>query len=459
MTAAHQTTEHQAGESPSVPPAPHESAGRGQIQFGVFFQGVNFSTIWHWPESGDHIAFESFRRVAQTAERGVFAAFFLGEGLRLREHLGRLHELDVVGRPDALTQEAALAAVTSRIGLAATLSTTFNDPVDIAYRLASLNQLSGGRNAWNIVTTHNAWTGENFRRGGYVADADRYRHAESFVNAVKAIWAAAESGADRPLRYRDEFYELEVERTLPLVPGGRPVLIQAGESPEGRDFAARHADLVFTMHTEFERAHEFGRDIARRAAGFGRPEGSVLPFPSASFVIGDSDAEARDKLREVRLAQITPQTALAYLEQFWGTSLSAYDPDGPLPDIDPVQEVSNVTRGSGFQNAKTAQLADEWREEAKDRGLSIREFVIDRAARGNDMNGFVGSVQTIADHLQRYAEGGVVAGFNITPYLSPTGLDDIVNRLVPELQSRGIYPEAYAGTTLREHLGLDPELP
>ncbi|MFJ3928608.1 LLM class flavin-dependent oxidoreductase, partial [Streptomyces sp. NPDC090022] len=132
------------------------TAPRNQIQFGVFFQGVNSTTIWTEPESGSQTAFESFRRIAQTAERGLFAAFFLGEGLRLREHLGQLHDLDVVGRPDAQTQLAALAAITDRIGLVATQNTTYNDPVDLAHRLQSLDLLSGGRAAWNVVTTDNA---------------------------------------------------------------------------------------------------------------------------------------------------------------------------------------------------------------------------------------------------------------------------------------------------------------
>src|SRR4051812_1380348 len=152
-----------------------------QIQFGVFFQGVNFSTVWHWPESGSQTDFESFRRVAQTAERGLFSAFFLGEGLRLREHLGKIHDLDVVGRPDAQTALAALAAITTNIGLVATQNTTYNDPADLAHRLASLDMLSGGRAAWNIVTTDNAWTGANFRRGGFLKHEDRYVRAEAFV--------------------------------------------------------------------------------------------------------------------------------------------------------------------------------------------------------------------------------------------------------------------------------------
>src|SRR6478609_8397985 len=164
----------------------------GQIQFGVFFQGVNSGTIWKAPESGSQTDFESFRRIAQTAERGLFAAFFLGEGLRLREHLGRPHALDVAGRPDAQT---ALAAVTTNIGLVATQNTTYNDPADLAHRLSTLDLLSGGRAAWNIVTTDNAWTGANFRRGGYLDHADRYVHAEAFVETAKRIWDSWEDGA------------------------------------------------------------------------------------------------------------------------------------------------------------------------------------------------------------------------------------------------------------------------
>ncbi|WP_080791906.1 LLM class flavin-dependent oxidoreductase [Corynebacterium pacaense] len=430
----------------------------GEIQFGIFFHGVNFTTIWHWPESGDQIDFESFRRFAQTAERGKFAAFFLGEGLRLREHLGRLHDLDVVGRPDAQTAEAALAAVTTRLGLVATQSTTYNDPADLAYRLASLNHLSQGRNAWNIVTTHNAWTGENFRRGGYVSYEDRYRHADSFVTAVKEIWRAGERG-EPGLRYRDDFYDLDVRRTLPLVPGGRPVLFQAGDSPSGRDFAVRHADIIFSAHPEFGDATAFAADIEQRALRAGRAPGSVRPFPGSTFVVADSEKEAQDKWYEVRRAQITPQTAVAYLEQFWGRELQDFDPDGPLPDVDPVITDADVTRGSGFQANNTRKLIDAWRGQARDRGWSIREFVINHTNRGNDTNGFVGTPSSIADSLQRYAETGIVAGFNISPYLTPVGLDEIVNLLVPELQDRGIYPREYAGTTLREHLGLSEEVP
>jgi hypothetical protein len=156
-------------------PRPH-----AQLHFGVFFQGVNHWTIWSAPDSGSQIDPASFRRVAQTAERGLFDAFFLGEGLRLREIDGRIHDLDVAGRPDAITQLAALAAVTCRIGLVSTSNSTFNEPADLARRLSGLDLLSEGRAGWNVVTTDNAWTGANFRRGGYLDHADRYRRAEEF---------------------------------------------------------------------------------------------------------------------------------------------------------------------------------------------------------------------------------------------------------------------------------------
>lgn len=173
----------------------------GELQFGVFFQGVNSGTIWKAAESGSQTDFESFRRIVQTAERGLFAAFFLGEGLRLREHLGRPHALDVVGRPDAQTMLAALASVTKNIGLVATQNTTYNDPADLAHRLSSLDLISGGRAAWNIVTTDNAWTGANFRRGGYLDHADRYKHAEAFVETTKRIWDSWESAEGPPAVY------------------------------------------------------------------------------------------------------------------------------------------------------------------------------------------------------------------------------------------------------------------
>jgi FMN-dependent oxidoreductase (nitrilotriacetate monooxygenase family) len=429
----------------------------GKIQFGVFFQGVNSGTIWKAPESGSQTDFESFRRIAQTAERGLFAAFFLGEGLRLREHLGRPHALDVAGRPDAQTMLAALASVTRNIGLVATQNTTYNDPADLAHRLASLDLLSGGRAAWNVVTTDNAWTGANFRRGGYLDHADRYVHAEAFVRTAKRIWDSwnGEPGQEASWErvvHEGQHYTVKVTPRLPRSAQYRPVLFQAGDSPEGRDFAARQADVIFSAHPKFEAAVAFREDIVARTVAAGRDANDVQIMPASEFILGATEEEAREKKEWVRSLQIGPQQAIAYLEQFWGRELSSYDPDGPLPEIDPVVEETSETRGSGFHGAKARDLAAQWRAEAAEKGWSIRQFVSSRTARIDST--FTGSYSSVADTLAEYARVGAVDGFNISPWIIPNGLDDIVNHLVPELQERGVYPTEYAGSTLRENLGL-----
>lgn len=445
-----------------------EQPTKNHIRLGVFFQGVNSNTVWKTPEAGSQTDFESFRRLAQTAERGLFSAFFLGEGLRLREHLGAVHDLDVVGRPDAQTMLAALAAVTSNIGLVATQNTTYNDPADLAHRLASLDLLSGGRAAWNIVTTDNAWTGANFRRGGYLDHQDRYTHAEAFVETAKAIWDSWGSediaatgrqaswlkpGAATPIEHQGAHYTIDYTSRLPRSAQSRPVLFQAGDSAEGRDFAARQADVIFSAHTGLQAATDFRADITARTLKAGRAASAVKIMPGAEFILAETPQAAEEKRRWVKEQQIGPQQALAYLEQFWGESLEGIDPEGPLPSFDPKISESDVTRGSGFQGAKAVELTREWRETATAQGLNILEFV--RAKSGRSDGTFAGSYTQVADQLEQFAARGVIDGFNVTPWLIPNGLDDIVNHLVPELQERGIYPTEYSGSTLRENLGLD----
>uniref|UniRef100_A0A8W7PS86 Luciferase-like domain-containing protein n=2 Tax=cellular organisms TaxID=131567 RepID=A0A8W7PS86_ANOCL len=213
------------------------------------------------------------------------------------------------------------------------------------------------------------------------------------------------------------------------------------------------ADVIFSAHPKFDDAVEFRRDIVARSVAAGRGANAVQIMPASEFILAATPEEAEEKKAWVRSLQIGPQQAIAYLEQFWGRELSSYDPDGPLPDIDPVVEETSETRGSGFHGAKARQLADQWRAEAKDKGLSIRQFVTSKTARIDST--FTGSYSAVADHLAEYARVGAVDGFNISPWLIPTGLDDIVNHLVPELQERGVYPTEYRGTTLRENLGLE----
>ena len=165
-----------------------EASRRKQIQLGAHFPGVNNTTVWSDPSAGSQIAFESFVHLAKSAERGLFDFFFLAEGLRLREHRGKIHDLDVVGRPDTFTVLAALAAVTDNLGLSGTINTTFNEPYEVARQFATLDHLSDGRSAWNMVTSSDAFTGENFRRGGFLAHADRYHRAEEFITVARRFW-------------------------------------------------------------------------------------------------------------------------------------------------------------------------------------------------------------------------------------------------------------------------------
>ncbi|QAY69275.1 NtaA/DmoA family FMN-dependent monooxygenase [Xylanimonas protaetiae] len=428
-----------------------------QVHFGVFFQGVNHTTIWSDPESGSQTDFASFERVVRTAERGLFDAFFLGEGLRLRESRGRLHDLDVVGRPDAVTQLAALAAVTERIGLVATQNTTYNDPADLARRLQSLDVLSGGRAAWNVVTTDNAWTGANFRRGGYLDHAERYERAAAVLRTARAIWDAFPDAGDDVSRVEVAGSALRtpadvaIDPTTPRSPQGHPVIFQAGDSPAGRDFAAAHADVIFSAHgSVLDDALAFAADVRRRVVAAGRPEDDLKIFPGTSIIVGDTPADAEEKARWVRSQQVTPATALSIVGNVWGEDLSGYDPDGPLPAHDPVVEELGGERGSATTGARTREIAQKWRAISEAEGLSIRQLVI----RNSGERGFVGTPSTVAEELTRWVRTGAVDGFNITPWIVPSGLDDIVDRVVPELQERGAYRTAYEGTTLREHVGL-----
>lgn len=454
------------GTDPTDVPRPD-----AQLHFGVFFQGVNHWTIWSDPSSGSQIAPESYLQVARTAERGLFDAFFLGEGLRLREVDGRIHDLDIAGRPDAITQLAALAAQTDRIGLVSTSNTTYNEPADLARRLSSLDVLSDGRAGWNVVTTDNAWTGENFRRGGFLDHVDRYRRAEQFVDTARRIWDSwrddaiatgreasswsAPDAIDTVTVHTDQF-DLALTPTAPRSRQGHPVIFQAGDSTEGRDFAARNADVIFSAHgSDFDDALAFADDIRARLRAAGRHEDDLRILPGTSIVVGETPQDAVEKARWVRRQQVTPRTALALAGLLWNLDFADRDPDGPVPADEPAPPDNSGAFGAA-RYADARDRVRNWQEQSAANGWSLRDTVI---ALGPRSAGHVGSPAELADRFARFARYGAIDGFNISPYLIPSGLDDIVNLLIPALQERGLYRTEYTGTTLREHLGLRPARP
>jgi FMN-dependent oxidoreductase (nitrilotriacetate monooxygenase family) len=440
-----------------------------QIHLAVHFPGVNNTTVWSDPAAGSHIEFSSFVHLAQTAERAKFDFFFLAEGLRLREQRGQIHDLDVVGRPDTFTVLAALAAVTNRLGLAGTINSTFNEPFEVARQFASLDHLSEGRAAWNVVTSWDEFTGENFRRGGFLPQNERYARAKEFLQTARELWdswndddVAADPATGRFLRqprpgvfeHHGSQFDIAGQFTTPRPPQGHPVIFQAGDSDEGREFAAATADAIFSRHGTLEDGKNFYVDVKRRLPRYGRSSEELKILPAATFVLGDTESDAQDRAAFVRSQQVSGPTAILFLEHVWNRDLSAYDPDGPLPEVDPDPGENVIARGraSVRMYKDPLQTAKEWRQRAESKGLSIRELMIDVTARQS----FIGTPATVAQLIDDYVQQDAADGFIIVPHVTPGGLDEFADKVVPILQDRGHFRSDYTGTMLRDHLELLP---
>lgn len=426
------------------------SAAVKQVRLAAHFPGVNNTTVWSDPAAGSHIAFESFAQLARAAERGRFDLFFLAEGLSLREHAGHLHDLDVVGRPDAMTILAALAAVTEHLGLAATLTTTYHEPLEVARQLATLDHLSAGRAAWNLVTSTDAVTGANFRRGAYLPYEDRYARATELLALCDRLWRDGPG----PFATHGDQVALQGDWDLAVPPQGRPVILQAGDSGAGREFAAAHADAIFTRHASIPDGQAFFDDVKGRLAKYGRSPDELLVLPGATFVLGDTDADAAEHAEVVRYQQISAGTARVFAEQLWNRDLSAYDPEGPLPDVEPIEGEITIAPGSiparafaGKRHETVAQL----RALAESDHLTLRDVMVRTRAR----HSFVGSPATVAQAIFDHVQQDACDGFILVPHLTPGGLDAFVDQVVPLLQERGALRAEYTpGATLRDHLGL-----
>jgi FMN-dependent oxidoreductase (nitrilotriacetate monooxygenase family) len=441
-----------------------------QVILGAHFPGVNNHTVWSDPAAGSQIEFASFVHLARAAEAGCFDFFFLAEGLRLREQRGRIHDLDVVGRPNTVAVLSALAGVTEHLGLAGTIQATYNEPYEVARQFATLDHLSGGLAAWNVVTSPDAFTGENFRRGGYLDRDQRYRRAAEFVQTARELW---ESWADEAITgdaadgaflreapagafaHHGTHFDIAGHFTVPRSPQGHPVIIQAGDSDGGREFAACSADAIFTRHSTLEAGRAFYADVKSRLARYGRKPDDLKVLPGSSFVLGDTEADAVERAHHIRRQQVSPQTAILLLEQVWNTDLSGYDPDGPLPEFDPDPAASSIIQGRTRQHDDPVQTARRWRALAEEKRLSIRELIIEVTGRQS----FIGTPSRVAEQLNDFVQDDACDGFILVPHLIPSGLDEFVATVVPLLQERGVLRDAYRTGTLREHLGLGPARP
>ncbi|MGF6767666.1 FMN-dependent oxidoreductase (nitrilotriacetate monooxygenase family) [Paraburkholderia sp. GAS199] len=407
-----------------------------------------------WRKAGNPRAITDlahFTSIAQTAERGKLDAVFLSDMAALRGHAtGTWQSLE----PTVLL--TALAGVTRSIGLIGTASTTFNDPYNLARRFASLDHLSGGRAAWNAVTTYDANAAANFSMPAPLDKEARYARAGEFVEVVQKLWDSWEDGAlvadqasgqyadsarVHAIAHEGPYFQVHGPLNVPRSPQGRPVLVQAGGSPAGVALAARHADAVFTAQTTFGSAQAFYREIKAIAVEHGRQPDHLLILPGLYPVIGGTLEEARRHKAELD-ALLDRSAELAKFAGALGLASTDLELDAPLPYAR-IEKSQRTDVSHGFIRS-TVLLA-------QSENLTVREL-LDRNPGAHRM--IVGTPETIADDIERWFVQRAADGFNLNADTFPAGLADFVDHGVPLLQRKGIFRRDYEGTTLREHYGL-----
>ena len=431
-------------------------ANQRQMKLGAFMRPTTIHTgAWRYPGAYPDANFNlgHLQRFAQTLERGKFDAFFMADHLAVLnmpvEALKRSH---TVTSFDPLTLLPALAMGTKRLGLIATASTTFEPPYMIARRFASLDHISGGRAGWNVVTTSNPDAALNFGLEEPMEHDERYLRAREFFDVVTGLWDSwaddafirdVESGVYfdleklHVLNHKGRYLTVRGPLNIARPVQGWPVIVQAGASDVGRQLAAEIAEVVFAAGGRLADDQSFYADVKARAEKAGRDPDHLKILPGAFVVVGESDDEAREKRAKLD-SLVHYESALASLSIALGTDASRFDPDGPLPKI----PETNASRSSRERVVALAQ-----REK-----LTVRQLA--QRLGGYSGLAFVGSVKTVADLMEQWFVERGSDGFNVLFPFLPAGLDDFVDKVVPELQRRGLYRKEYEGATLRENLGL-----
>ena len=411
---------------------------------------------WRHPDSGaDRIGEVSwYQDLARKAEAAKLDAVFLADG---PAWWGGAHR--PANQFEPITLLTAIAAVTERIGLIATASTTFYEPYNLARLFASLDQISGGRAGWNIVTTFSEDAAYNFGLDGVPGTDERYSRAQEFVDVVSKLWDSWEDGAidvDREagtyvdtarvheINHVGQYLKVRGPFSAPRPPQGRPVYIQAGSSNEGRAFAARHAEAIFTAHQTLADAQAFYADIKSKARGFGRAPEDVKVLPGISPFIADTAADA-EELYQLFNQLTVPAYGLQQLEKMAGVSLQHLELDERVP-VEVFGQAGSVLDNNRSRKQVVANIVE--RDQP-----TLREL-LHRLAGGRGHNVVHGTPVQIADTIQTWFESGAADGFNVMPPLYPQLLDDFTSKVVPILQERGLFRTEYAGSTLRDHYGL-----
>jgi FMN-dependent oxidoreductase (nitrilotriacetate monooxygenase family) len=413
-----------------------------------------------WRHPGAHMhtgaSFAEMVETAQLAERGKFDFLFLADSAAVStagspDQRGRMGK---VVKFEPMTILSALAAVTRHLGLVATSTTTFNEPYTLARQFASLDQISGGRSGWNLVTSNNEGDALNYSREQHMAHGDRYERAIEFADVVTGLWDSWDADAfirDRQsginfdpakqyvLNHKGKHFQVKGPLNVPCSPQGRPVLVQAGASGTGRDVAARLAEIVFTAQTTFEQGKEFYADVRSRLGKFGRAQEEVLVMPGFYPVVAPTQSEAQEKYDYLQ-SLIQKPVGIAILEHTIGVKgLDKYPLDGPVPEMGDT---------NGPLSRQRLLL-----EQARRDQLTLWELCLANAGpRGHVLS--IGTPGQVADEMEHWFKDGAADGFNVMPAWLPGSLKDFVELVVPDLQRRGLFRIDYEAATLRGNLGL-----
>ena len=427
-----------------------------QLKLNLFiYPGGHHEAAWRHPKSHTDrlLDIRFYQELAQRAEAAKLDAVFYADGPALESNV----QFATRFRIEPFTWLSAIAVATERIGLIGTASTTYLEPYNAARLFASLDHISGGRAGWNIVTTGAERAAQNFGLDQHPPHAERYARAEEFVQVTGKLWDSweddavvadagtgvfADTSRIHAIDHEGGYFRVAGALNTPRTPQGRPVHVQAGSSPEGTAFAARHAEAVFTAHQSLASGQAFYADIKAQAAALGRDPDQLLVLPGISPYLGSTEAEAKALKQEFdELTQ--PEYGLGILRNLLGVDLSGADLDQPFPpDL--------LAGAEGLASSRSQLVLDVIRREQP----TVRE-VLHRYAGARGHYVFAGTPVQVADEIQRWFEQGAANGFNIMPPWLPGGFDAFGDEVVPILQARGLFRTEYTSTTLRGHFGLD----
>ncbi|MFK7697402.1 LLM class flavin-dependent oxidoreductase [Paenibacillus sp. HJGM_3] len=427
-------------------------AKRKQLVLGAQLHGAGASwTDWRHPEAfaDGSINFPFYKQQAKQAEAAKLDFLFVADSVYITEKSSP-HYLN---RFEPLTVLSALAAVTERIGVVATVTVSYSEPYTIARQFASLDHLSGGRAGWNVVTSWLEGSASNYSKEKHYPHEVRYRLAHEYLDVVRGLWDSYEDDAfprdkatgvfldpskQHALNHKGEFFSVKGPLNISRSKQGHPVIFQAGNSEDGRNFAARHADVVYAGHGSFEETQSYYRDLKQRAVSFGRSPDDLFIIPNIRPIIGRTEEEAESKYRQIAELADIDQALIALGRPFNDHDFTVYPLDAPFPDIGDL--------GSDSMQGASARI----KRTAKENNWTLRETALYCAT---PKSRFVGTPLQLADRIQTWFENGAADGFIIAT--GTTGeLKDFTELVVPILQERGLFKTDYEADTLRGHLGL-----